>query len=413
MGSVAHSLDADASLLPCTLLCVQMPKNARRSYKSKESESPVRDVAAEIADGLGLEPDELAAVVSSVASSSGAVLSPASSSGASSSSEFASRNEIDELKQLMKMMFMQGKVSDNTASSNSRPGTPECPGTPNRDAEIAAAVAEKEREMKLKYDADQKEIKRKFEEDLRAYKKETVAHTYCGCSSGGCIMGKAPCKCIGNGKGCSARCGCGGEGAGRCNNDHTGGVVEKKQKIREVLNTPVKTVDSMSDEELEALIMRRKAAAKYVQYCFSTRRHAISSLFIYSFIHCLCFCWCFFLLGRLEQFRQQYQPEQKDTSGTHDFNKLMAFLSSTPKTTLFSSLSSRAAHKIHTKVRATPVPNLRILLKNQHAGLKTTAANFSRLRENRRHSPQQDDSDDEYKPFEGTVAEFIELCLSV
>ena len=110
------------------------------------------------------------------------------------------------------------------------------------------------------------------------------------------------------------------------------------------------------------------------------------------------------LLGRLEQFRQQYQPENKDTTGTHDFNKLMVFLSSTPKTTLFSSISSRAAHKIHS--------NLRILLKNQHAGIRTTAANFSKLRENR-HSSRHDDSDDEYKPFEGTVAEFIDLCLSI
>jgi len=169
---------------------------------------------------------------------------------------------MDELKQFMKQ-FMQMNLANKTASSNWRPGTPECPGTPGRDAEIAAAVAEKEKEMKLKYDADQKEIKRKFEEDLRAVKKEAVASTYCGCSSGGCIQGKAPCKCIGNGKGCTPRCGCGGEGAGRCNNDHTGGVVEKKQKIREVLHSQPKSVDSMSDEELEALIARRKAA-KYV-----------------------------------------------------------------------------------------------------------------------------------------------------
>ena len=197
-------------------------------------------MAAEIADGLGLEPDELAAVVSSVASSSSA---PASSP--------AGPDMMARLYAMVEGLSLQVNTlkAEKAAAPVNEPGSPAQPGTP-RELELQANMAELKQKQaeelataRAHVEAAQKRaaaIEKEQAEERAAAKAALIANIFCGCSKGTNVCGKGPCKCFTSGKGCTARCtGCHAFPA-ICCNDATTGVSARKKRQEDAVSPPSK-----------------------------------------------------------------------------------------------------------------------------------------------------------------------------
>jgi len=252
------------------LLCVQMSKNRRKTYKSKENESAEPDDVVE-----QLHDEEVEAVAAAPAPS------PASSSGAP-----------DMMARMMAMMeglalqvntLKAEKAVAAPANGSDSPAQPSTPREMELQAKMEEMTLKQAEEMavaRAHVEAAQKQaaaIQKQQEEERAAAKAALVASIFCGCSKGTNICGKGPCKCFTGGKGCTARCGCRAVSS-ICCNDATAGVSARKKRQELAATPPSKAM-------LLAQLAAMEAEEKAIQSVTRAQQYAGDATFAVPFSH--------------------------------------------------------------------------------------------------------------------------------